>query len=155
MMVSHEREDSSVSIKEKVTAKAIEALAPNPERPNNKRRLQEASVFHRICLWYHTQSTAKAELKKAWAEAVANKFVKDDEDLRSEYSGKGECIVSETGYYSLLVKVSDAPTPFNLDLFLDTISKKYKLDRVELAQIADGSTVRGTPALTKRVVEVA
>lgn len=137
-----------MSLKDKLTTKAIMALAPNPDRKSNA-----GPFLYKIWLWQTIAGIAKKELEKAWKVAQEEGLIPDDKFLRDKYEGSEETIIVDSDYFSCAVKVSEAGQRFDLPTFITKISKKYKIPMPKLMATADLSKQPVTAALSKKVLE--
>jgi hypothetical protein len=138
-------------LKEKLTVAAIERIAPNPER---KRNTPKSSILYRLCLWNHICAMATKESKNAWKAAAEAGVLKDDEELRDKYVGKGQAIVAESEYFSCVVEVRNPGTTFDKDMFIEKVAAKFKIDRLKLEAIAEDCKEPTKPSLSKKVLEL-
>lgn len=138
----------SRSLKDKLTTEVCESLIrQSPDKSNSGKYLWP------IYYWQILSAFAEASFKEAWQNAVTAKVVSPDEELRQ--LGAGEHLLTDSKLFSAMVTVSKPRTTFDRELFIDTVAKKYKLDKVKLVALAESCKTQGNPALTKRVVEAA
>lgn len=137
-----------MSLKDKLTIKALMSLAPNPDRKSNN-----GTYLYRIWFWQTINGIAKKELEKAWKEAQDNGVVPTDDVLRDKYEGGDETIVADSDCFSCSIKVAEAGQRFDLETFLENISRKFKIPMPKLVAISADSKKPVTAALTKKVLE--
>lgn len=109
-----------------------------------------------LFFWQTLNKFAEKECKAAWERAQnpnsETKFLAIDDELRKAGAGN-ESIIVESKKFSLVVKITAGQRRFDLDTFCDALTKKFKLDKGELLQLAETCKPESAPQLSKRVVE--
>jgi hypothetical protein len=125
-------------------------LAKFVKRPDLKNNV--GSYLGEIFTWQEVEGLAAAKLKAAWKASQDSGLIPPDDDMRDKYD-QDEHIVTESNAFSCLVTVGKPRKTFDLDVFLDTLAKKFKLDRARLASLAETCKKEGKAPLTKRIRE--
>ena len=125
-------------------------LAASIKVPELKKN--EGALYVNVFIWQEINRIAEDSLKKAWATAQAKDGVLvDDDEMRA--LGEGDHIVSESGTFSLVAKVSKPRQSFQKDDFIAAAARQFKTSPAKVLELYEKHCKDGKPALQKRIME--
>jgi hypothetical protein len=118
---------------------------------NPDAKLKVGKLLFDVYVWQELQKYSTSQCKRAWAEAVSEGSVDDDDALREQ---GGERTVQLTPHFALQVNVQPGRALFDKDEFIRRVAKKYKLRESSLTMIAEDCKCESKPSLSKKVIEL-
>lgn len=103
--------------------------------------------YQEVAAWAAKQE--EAEWKKL--QDAKTGLLDSDDDMRA--LGEGPHIVASGKVLQVCASVSKPRSTFQLEAFIETLCKRFKLLPEKVVVIAEGSKAEGRAALSKRVVE--
>jgi hypothetical protein len=137
------------TVKEQITAgldKLVESLKAPELRKN------EGAFYVHTFLWQELSSVADDKLKKAWASAQGQGgVIETDDEMRDR--GEGEHIVSESGSFSCVAKVTKPRKVFDRDEFITKAALAFKVKPAKVIALLESCSKDGKAPLNKRILE--
>ena len=139
----------SVTVKDQITV-GLDKLVGGLKAP--ELRKNEGKFYVETFLWQELSSIADKRLKESWAAAQGKDgVIETDDEMRAR--GTGEHIVSESGSFSCVAKLSAARKVFDRDRFIATAATTFKVKPAVIIAMLDKCTSDGKLPLNKRILE--
>lgn len=116
---------------------------------------KQGQIMHDILVWQEIKAIATAQHDSAWKQALENKCVPTDEEMReagSKVPGVSRTIIS-TNHYVCIATVSNPAIRFSLDEFTFRLTKKYKIKDDIMATMVELAKLPSTASLSKKVIQ--
>jgi hypothetical protein len=138
------------TVKEQITA-GLDKLVNSLKAP--ELRKNEGTLYVHTFLWQELSSVADDKLKKAWAAAQGKDgVIETDDEMRAR--GLGEHIVSESGSFSCVAKVTTPRKTLDRDEFIAKAALAFKVKPALVIALLESCSKEGKYPLTKRILEV-
>jgi len=138
-----------MSVKQQILDGVVK-LSQSIKAPELKKN--EGALYVNVFVWQEIEAIASDALKKAWATAQAKDGVMvDDDDMRA--LGEGDHIVSESGSFSLVAKVSKPRSTFQKDVFIAEAARRFKTTPAKVLALYEECSKEGKSPLQKRIME--
>lgn len=132
--------------------KALERLPSNNGTKNPDQLDNVGALVGDIYLWETVSEIASDKARNGWKALQSEEFIPSKEEIRETV--QGEKALVKTPSFVVLAKVTNPRTTFDRDKFIDLCSKKFKLDKHKLVELA-ATCVKETAAPTSlKVLEV-
>lgn len=116
---------------------------------------KQGQIMHDILVWQEIKAIATAQHDSAWKQALENKCVPTDKEMReagSKIPGVLRTICS-TNHYVCIATVSNPAIRFNMENFIFRLVKKYKIKEDILVGLAEEAKLPSTASLSKKVIQ--